>query len=543
MGSPSTTVAGSRRIDRVAEALLSSGRLSGPEVLCVAVTLSLIAGAVFGSHLKDGGFYNDDWRYYDDYAYPDTPGFFGAVGTFSWTWSRPVQMLYWPLTQAAFGLDTGLHLAWALFTAVIMSALLYTVLRTLGLERIHSAAIASLVLIFPASDATRLWSAASIVNVGISLYLAGTLVALQALRYGGRRGVLLHAVAECLYVLSLLTYEVAAVAILLSILAYRRRADWRRAARRWLADVVATALTLGIFTSNTFYEPQPVLELPIRAASFASDAAVVVAEAVVPSLRTAGLIALLLMVLLAGAGALKLRGLRPGRERAELRRWLLVAAAAVIATAAGYAMFLPSTYLDPLDAGQENRTNALAAFGVVALIYSLLMVAGTLMLGIARRPARLRATFAVAVTVLIGAGYVDKIDSDKADWARAWREQRQVVATIREAVGRPPPRSVIFSFGQRTQAAAGVPVFGAPWDLTGSLKAEWRDGTISAHPMLPRTSVACRRRELAAPNWDGTEQTARYGRAIFVDVISGRSARIGDRATCVARSRQLRSVR
>jgi hypothetical protein len=221
---------------------------------------------------------------------------------FSWTWSRPVQVLYWPLTQAAFGLDTGLHLAWALFTAVIMSASLYAVLRTLGLERMHSAAIAALVLIFPASDATRLWSAASIVNVGISLYLAGTLVALRALRHGGRRGVLVHAAAECLYVLSLLTYEVAAVAILLSILVYRRRAEWRRAAPRWLADVVATAVTLAIFTSNTFYEPRPLFELPIRAA------------------------------------------------------------------------VLPSTYLDPLGAGQDNRTNALPAVGVIALVYALLIV-------------------------------------------------------------------------------------------------------------------------------------------------------------------------
>ena len=126
---------------------------------------------------------------------------------------RPVAALYYASTHGLFGGRVELHLALAVVLAALVSVLFFLVLRTLAVERIHAAAMALLLLVFPAADATRFWLAASVSLVSLSLLLGGLLLALKGLRERGRRAVVLHAAAVACYALSLLAYEVAIVAI------------------------------------------------------------------------------------------------------------------------------------------------------------------------------------------------------------------------------------------------------------------------------------------------------------------------------------------
>ena len=532
-----------RRSALLLSVLLSTARTSAREVATVFLLLGILAAAVFGSHVLKGGFYNDDWSFSVIYRF--APGFFDAVAGMTWQWFRPVTMVYWPLTHALFGLETSLHLAWAIALAVLVSVLLYLLLRTLRMERVHAGVIAALVLLFPPSDSTRLWATGSIALVAIAFYLAGTLVALHGFRRSGRRAVVMHLVAVSLYALSVMSYEVAAVAILASGALYAYWSGWRRALPRWIADVAVIATVLALVTSNSWNKPQPLLTQLRHAGIIADQALWVLTYATVPfaGVRRTSVLALLVAVVL--AGALVSRLLPVGDlARAQLRRWLLTAGAAIAAMGVGYAMYVPADpdlYV-PLGPGQHNRMNVLAAVGFVLLVYSLAMVAATLVFRGLPNWEAWSAGLAVAVGVAIGAGYVQDVRADGRQWDRAARIQEQIVRKVRELVGDPRPGSVLYVSGFPTEAAPGIPTFTAPWDLDGALRIAWDEPSLAAYPAVPGTSLTCGRRRITVHSWltaFGPAPLGSYGRTFLIDVATSRSMPIRGRASCVAANRFL----
>ena len=185
---------------------------------------------------------------------------------------RPVAALYYASTHGLFGGRVELHLALAVVLAALVSVLFFLVLRTLAVERIHAAAMALLLLVFPAADATRFWLAASVSLVSLSLLLGGLLLALKGLRERGRRAVVLHAAAVACYALSLLAYEVAIVAIASFVLVYRLRGPWRAAAARWFADLAAVGAVALYVRATTAKELSTVGEQIDRARTIQSHA-------------------------------------------------------------------------------------------------------------------------------------------------------------------------------------------------------------------------------------------------------------------------------
>jgi hypothetical protein len=523
-----------RRI--AAERGLSQARCTSWELLACGCGLALLGAAVFGSHVANGGFYNDDWAFAVAYRYRLESGLFGAVEAFDWLSFRPIATLYWPFTHWVFGVDPSLHLAWVVVMAVAMSAALYWLLRTLGMERVHAAAVAALVLIFPASDANRLWAAASIALPGITLYLVGTVIALHGLGKPGRRVLAWHAAAVTLYVLSVMTYEIAAGAILVSLLLYRWRAGWSAALSRWLVDVAVVGTVLLLVTSGSWNEPQP-LETVLRHARTMADQSVsVLARAVVPFGSPEAEIVMAVLALIAATGLVVWR-LRPPDDPVAraLRRWLLIALAAGGATAIGYAIFVTAdfSYL-PLRPGQFNRVNGLAAIGFVLLIYALAMVAGTLVAGRARRWREWSTGFALMVSLVMGGGWIHRIDVDKAQWSSSAEQQQAIVDRVERALPKPPARTTIYTVGAPAEAAPGVPVFAATWDLAGALSLMWDDSSLAAYPGVPGTRFVCGRRMIAALNSNNSfsPQTAPYGKAVVVDVAAPRAFWIDDLSDC-----------
>ena len=524
----------------MASASVGSRPLSVPEVAVYVVLLAAIAAAVFGSHVLSGGFYNDDWAYLVAYRYSEG-GVLGALGAFSWLSFRPVGVVYWPLLYAVLGTQPSTFLAWTVALAVLISSCLYVLLRTLGLERLHAGIIAALVLLFPAADSTRLWLNGSISSLGIVFYLLGTVLAVRGLAASGRRAWLFHAGGVGLYLLAVWTYEATAGPILLSLLLYRLRAAWRPALARWLVDVAVIGASVVVLGSRSWHEPQPLSAQVDHAMRIAREALSILSSAALPIGKPGTAATVGLLAALAAAGVVVWR-LLPERDpaRGDLRRWLLIALAGGVALGAGYLAYVPADAdaYSPLRPGQHNRVNNLASIGYVTLVYSLVMVAATLLFRGLPGRAGWGAAFALLAGCIIAFGYVQRLDKHAAQWDRSAAIQKQVLASVRTAVPRPPRGAVLYTFGHPIEVVPGVPVFAAAWDLDGAVKLTWEDPSLAAYPAIPGTTFVCGERSFAAKNGNddflapGLDQSAPYGSAFVIDVASARVIHIRDRSAC-----------
>jgi hypothetical protein len=154
---------------------------------------------VFGSHIRHGGFYYDDWFIASkEFFYLHGPLGFLLPSSIN-PGNRPLLLVYESLVHDALGLHQHSYIAFTALTATGMSLALFLTLRTVGLERVHAGAIAGLVLLFPYADATHLWFSATDSNVSITLYLLGVTAAIRGLDRTGNVAVAYHLGALTLY--------------------------------------------------------------------------------------------------------------------------------------------------------------------------------------------------------------------------------------------------------------------------------------------------------------------------------------------------------
>jgi hypothetical protein len=219
--------------------------------------------------------------------------------------------------------------------------------------------------------------------------------------------------------------------------------------------------------------------------------------------------------------------------RDSLRRWLGVAAGGAVAAAAGWLVFIPADpYYSPYPTGMENRTNVFAALGVIVLLYAAAALAGLMVARALRRPG---AWWLAPVTgaLVLGAGYAALLQRHERVWDRAFAAEMALLGQLKAVAPHPPPGATILTFGEPGYEAVGVPIFGAYWDLNGAVRMQYGRSDLAGYPVLPAARLTCGARalriggagyELAAP--------APYGRAVLVDVPSGRMVQPRTRAAC-----------
>ena len=495
--------------------------------------LAVVAVAVFGSHIASAGFLQDDWDLQSQSRFAPEPGLWGAyeqAASMRFFDYRPVVSLVFATTHELLGTNVSGHLALAVAVGVAVSVLFHRLLRELGIGALPAAAMALLSLLYPFSDTTRLWAAGGVNNLGVVLYLLATLVALRGLRAGRRRAAaLLQAAALALYVLSVLTYQVAAAAAMLSGLVYALRAPWRSVLPRWALDVVAVAAATAVVVVNAPRRIQTLASQLDHALEIARESFSLLAWTAWPfgAPRPLAVTAIAIVLILAALVVARRRA-TGDLLRDELRRWLAVVAAGVLVVGAGYAMIAPANpFFVPLTPGTANRVNGVPAFGFVLVVYALAMLLGLLCVG-ARRAAALPA---LALSVVLAVGYSARLSEHEGAWATSWRLQREVLTAIEDGL---PARAgaTVFSFGHAIDAAPGIAVF-RQLDLRPAVKVELGDESVSAWPVLPSTTFACvRDRVYPTNNRYGPANAGRYGRAFFIDVAGGRVARIDSRADC-----------
>ncbi len=461
-------------------------------------------------------------------------GFFGTLHAFDDISYRPGQYLYHPLVHTLFGLHMKVFLAWAALCAVAMSVAFYAFLRVQGMRRLESGAVATLVLLFPYSSSTRLWSTAAVTSVAVLLYLVGTLLVLRALSGRSSHPLLLHGAGLATVLCGVMTYEVVAPAALLSVVFYVRVTPLRQAIASWLVDVALIGAILAFITSGRHQDVATVGDQLSHAWVIAQQSLDLWARVLLPfgAPPTWLAVGLLLGVVIAAVAFAHLSRLG-GAVRRDLLRWLFTLAGGIVAIAVGYAMFVPADpYYSPSALGIGDRTNVFAALGWAVVAVAFVRLVATIALRDMRR-SRTATAVAVAVAVTaIGLGYADRLRTEADAYAASFGEQATILDTMHATLPNPPNGSTIYVARHLPWTAPGVPVFVQWWEFFGAVRITYGDRSLWGYPIVPPgTSLTCGPKTVeTSPAPYGA--APRYGRAFVLDMASRIMSPLTDRATC-----------
>jgi hypothetical protein len=501
------------------------------------ILLGFVALLALYPRIRHGGFHLDDWANAAVALRPPGSADLGkAISEFAtYTLYRPVLVLYVPLTYVVFGMHMHLHLAFAALLAVMAATALYGVLRTLDMPWLHAGLISALAILFPWSDATRLWVTADLVTLSTLFMLTGLLLALQGLRRGSWRW---HAWAAPLYLLSILTYEITLPVIACFGVLYWLRSGWRAARWRWLADlgaVAAGAIWVGTQTDRTTSDPSGTLE---HLGQVIEGGGMVLGRSGLPigSQATTLVLLCLAAILAAGCGAyLALPGRFASTSGWGLRNWLWLILGGVAVAALGWVMLVPSTeaYYTPNILGESNRINGASGLGLILIVYGAFGVVGTLAGQFGPR----RRWLAPAVTVLLGvvlaAAYTHTLRRHIDLWNRAYSAEAQAIERTKELIPDPPHGTTIIAGSYPQYQAPGVPILASTWDYDGMVKMAYNDFSMSAVPVLEYIDMNCRPQGLVLAQEGKALVTVHYGAMRMVNLATGENTAPRSRAECL----------
>jgi hypothetical protein len=524
-----------RRARTALSEVVADRTLGAPELGIVSLLLLVLGAVVLGHYVLHGGFYTDDWVQASETRYPAHGGLIGHLRAFDVTWYRPGQYLYYPAIHTLLGLHMKAYLAWAALCAVAMSVALYALLRVQGLPVLESFATAALVLVFPYSSSTRLWSSTCVTSIAITLYLVGTIVVLRSLAGRSRRPLLVHALGVAIVLCGVMTYEVVAPAALLSIVFYvRATPDRRRAVKAWIVDLVLVGGILAFVTSgrqqqvHSFGDEVSHGWLIFRQ-SLDLWPAIVAPYGAVPVRIAVGALIVVALAALVVARLLP----RSDPARRDLLVWLGVLGAGVVAIAVGYAMFLPADdYYSPATLGIGDRTNGFAAVGWSLTVVALVRLAVTLVFRDVRRGRVVLAAGLALAVGAVGVGYAQRLRDEANVYVASFTAQQQILATMHATIPDPPHDSTIFLVRHTPWAGPGVPVYAQWWDMYGAVRLTYHDPSLWGYPIVPPvSSLACGATAVqSSPAPYGAP--APYGLAYVLDMSSGIATRITSRAVC-----------
>ena len=340
----------------------------------------------------------------------------------------------------------------------------------------------------------------------------------------------MHAAAVVLDLLSGLTYELTVPLIACAGFLYLALAGWRAARLRWAADLAAmAAVAAWNFSTTPRSTTTQLTALVDHLDTIVNEGGTLLARTAVPlGTDHKAVVLLALFVVLAAAVALALASRPDSPVGRSLRRWLILFGAGAAVMALGWAPFVPADpYYTPSIYGFTNRVNALASIGLVTAVYAL---AG--MIGATVGAARPRApVIAVSVTLVLaavlGVGYLKVLDRHSDLWVGAFRGQMSALGQIKSQYPELKDGSVVYTFGYPGYQAPGVPLFAVSWDLNAALKLQYRDGDVGGYPVVEPTTVRCESSGvvIAGGSAFAVPRSTAFGRAIFLDVPSGRTVR------------------
>jgi hypothetical protein len=533
-----TTVSNGSRAERV-RALARSHEL--PVAWLGLVVLGIL---VYAPHILHGGFYLDDWSNGAATLRPHGGGGFGeALAYFSKiTLYRPILVVYVPLTYVMFGTHMAYHLAWAAMLAILVACVLYGILRTLNMPRRHAWLIAALTLAYPWFDSTRFWETADQATLSILFAGLGVWVALAGLSRPSLRS---HCLAALLYLLSILTYEITLPAIAGVGVLYWMRAGWRNARTRWAIDiavVVGGGLWVGTQTNRESYGFSADLS---HFKEIVTSGGTMLGRSIVPvgAQRTTLALVVIGVVLVTGCATLWTRRTRaPEIGEWGLRSWVGLMGGGLVLATLGWAMLVPANpYYTPTIYGVTNRVNALAGFGLVMAVYATLGTVGTLLGDIRPKLRPFGGVVVVLLGVVLGGAYVKVLERHSSIWNDAYHAEAAGIGELKTQFPTLPRDTTVFVSDYPAYETLGVPIFSANWDVNGMIKLQYKDGSLSAYPVIAGLSLDCRVGGVGIEGAGGPSVTAPYGTARLLDVSTGRHSTPRNERECREQARSYTS--
>ena len=362
--------------------------------------------------------------------FPQINGAHSALGALeAAAGSRVGHMLYWFVAFSLFGMHTKLYTATDAVLAACLALCVYLLLRELRFSIGQSLAMMVLTIVAPSVQTMRFWFTVGGVQICLSLFCLGLMLALRAFvapRASRRR---LHLASWALYLASAIYAEVALPLIAVCLLVYLTRTSLVSALRRWMCDMVivigAYIATLAFVSTHAGFGKLPASMWSEHANLIAGQALTIFTRLLGPlsaADRTVGL---------AGVGALAVacivlwrRGRIAASSRSELERWGLTFIVSLAAIVAGYAVFVPAMlYYEPLGPGLATHINSVTAIPLATGVFSVLMltriVCVELLDGIVPRVAYVTAVLVIAWYGVIAIDGIKAVRSDAHIWALA----------------------------------------------------------------------------------------------------------------------------
>jgi hypothetical protein len=505
------------------------------EIPVVLVAIAAVAFVTLAPHLQHGGFYLDDWSNAAmSLQPPGSPNFGNALSAFAEvTIFRPVLVVYVPLTYFVFGMHMHYHLAFAAVLAVLAAGMFYGVLRVLGVPWLHALLLATLAIVFPWSDSTRLWATADQLSLSILFMMGGLFVALLGLEREHWRW---HGCALGLYLLSILTYEVTLPVIACAGILYCLRVGWRGARWRWLSDlavVAAAGIWVGTHTARTASSLEGNFE---HLRQIISAGGTILGRAGMPLGTPHSALVLSAVAIVLGVGFCAYR-FSPERFATGsgwgLRNWLLLTVGGVGVAALGWVMFIPADpYYTPTIFGETNRVNALAAFGLILAVYGTFGTFGSLIGQIRPQMAMLASAVTVCLGIVLLASYAHVLRRHIEIWNLAFFAETYALTKTREVLPHLPPGATVFASGYPANQSLGVPILATTWDFDGMVKMKYDDSSLSASPVLPGLYLACRANGVALEREGKAEVKDSYGDVRLLDLQTGKHSAPKDQREC-----------
>jgi hypothetical protein len=513
-------------------------RMTGWELATVFGVLLIVSATTYASNAVHSGFISDDWANRATYLFGDHAGFWGGLHSFlalDNVKNRPLNAVYLAFEQSIFGWHMGWYLAASAALAAPLGTTVYALLRTLRFAPWEGFLVALLLVLIPAGSSQRLWIAASGAQGSVALALVGVTLAIWAFRSAGSRSLALHGISLVFYAMSVLWYESALATILACVVLYRLETSWRPALTRWAVDV-ATLGAIALFITSKSNFPRQGLSGEWHHVQLMWDSAQTLLTARIlpfPSDRWFALVPL--VAILAMGLAVWVTDRSDLAFRREVGRWLAMAIGGLAVVALGYAMYVPAIdYYEPGGPGIANRINNVAGIGWVLVVFGAIGLISVLVFRRARPTRVLHIPFVVAACGALIVSWLPILREDARTFRAGFDEGQRTLRTVKLAVPRPSPGTVVYVSAQPIEIKPGFPVFGNSWDTTSAIQFLWHDKSLVGLPVWPETQFLC--------DADGVRATGRadyasgykrpYGKVLLVNSITGDHETLMSRRQC-----------